>query len=105
MNRRVGVIIGESDGVLKVLGNGEYVGDEVPIEAVGMFADMMRKINHPNPKIVLDNGDVVYGCECWFGSIEKMDRIIASHKNVVTVNIGDIRREYREQEEANERKD
>ena len=39
-----------------------------------------------NPKILLDNGKVVHGCQCWFGSMEKVTLAIGM-REVVEVDI------------------
>ncbi|MBI4472199.1 MAG: hypothetical protein HY646_05990 [Acidobacteria bacterium] len=31
----------------------------------------MRELNMTNPTIKLDDGRLVYGCECWWGAPEK----------------------------------
>lgn len=56
-----------------IFGKGVYVGDDVPLEAVGLMAKMIRDIGMKNPKIVLDDGSVVYGCECWWGPESTLD--------------------------------
>ena len=38
----------------------------------------------PNPKIILDNGDIVWGWECWWCSVEKFEK---SLKKGRTINI------------------
>jgi hypothetical protein len=54
------------DGV-RLFGYGVYVGDHVPPE------DVMGPFCRPglygfeNPKLVLDDGSVVWGCESWWG--------------------------------------
>lgn len=45
-------------------GWGVYQGNE-PCPRLG---------GHPNPKIQLDNGKVVWGCECWWGPEERIKR-------------------------------
>ncbi len=53
-------------------GFGDYVGDEVPPpEIMGPFG----AVPTPNPKIVLDNGEVIWGCECWWGPAENEEVI------------------------------
>jgi hypothetical protein len=85
---RVGAILGGKDGVVKFLGWGVYVGDEVPPADVGGF-----NFGQSNPKITLDNGDTVWGCECWWGSVEGIQRWLDSAKEVVTVSISDARQQ------------
>lgn len=31
----------------------------------------------PNPRLGLDNGHIVYGCECWWGGEEAIRRHLA----------------------------
>lgn len=57
-----------SDGdTVEKFGNGVYLGKESPPrDVIGPFGPMWRD-GVVNPKIQLDNGDIVWGCECWFG--------------------------------------
>lgn len=94
-NVRVGAFLSATKGVVKMFGYGIYVGDEIPSEeAAGMMAEVCRELKRPNPKIVLDNGDVVYGCECWWGPEEKVKEKIAGCE-IVNVSIADARTEFR----------
>ena len=34
----------------------------------------------PNPKILLDDGNVVWGCECWWGRADREDEYIGGRK-------------------------
>lgn len=52
---------------IHMFGWGTYEGDEVPPQEVGAFY-----IEQPVPKLKLDDGTIVYGCECWWGESEKM---------------------------------
>lgn len=81
------VFVKDGSGV-NLIGEGTYVGDvevyavvdkaghllsnhnaEVPPETVpeGCTVHKIPK----NPKIVMDSGDVVYGCQVWWGPVEK----------------------------------
>lgn len=82
---RVGAIVSIKNGVALSLGNGVYSGDEVPpstpeMAHLRMFADN----NIPNPKITLDSGGVVWGCECWWGPVDQMDKRLASCTVIIT---------------------
>lgn len=66
---RVYAIVGTKKHGVEVLGEGTYVGDAVPVEAVGWMAEMLVAGNIANPKIELDNGGVGCGCECWWGPV------------------------------------
>lgn len=78
---RVGAILSANDQVVNLLGYGVYVGDEVH-----------PGLGRPNPKIVLDNGDVVWGCECWWGPEGRIRQAIGDRK-VEEVRIREVRGE------------
>jgi hypothetical protein len=54
-------------------GEGVYEGDAVPDGTPenpapgGWMGKMIVEKKTPNPKIKLDNGKIVWGCECWWG--------------------------------------
>jgi hypothetical protein len=90
---RVGAILGQTKNQIKFLGYGVYEGDfPVPQEqaAVGVFG-MPLPEEHKNPRLRLDNGDIVWGCESWWGSEEKIRNLLEKHEHgggtVVTVSI------------------
>lgn len=87
---RVGALLDEADGVVRLFGFGVYVGDEVPHEKVAGHGPWLREADAPNPKILLDDGKDVFGCECWWGSEAKLRTLIAG-KKVVQVDIDQIR--------------
>lgn len=58
MNKRVVAVMESNEDEIVLFGRGQYVGDE-PCPLLGDFL---------NPKIVLDNGGVVWGCQCWWMS-------------------------------------
>ncbi len=63
---RVGAILSGGEEGIKFLGYGVYVGDEVPEGAAGFMGEGLREYAIANPKIELDNGLIVWGCECWW---------------------------------------
>ena len=74
MKERVGAVIAaypETSTIL-LLGYGEL--DEIK------FGD---------PKIILDNGDIVYGSQCWWGSEERIKVWVSAFDNVRNVRVGD----------------
>ena len=75
-----------------IYGYGEYVGDFIPKEAVGFMAELGREHKRPNPKIVLENGKVVYGCECWWGDAEKAEKEIIKGRKIIVVDIDEDRK-------------
>lgn len=94
---RVGAILGsEPDGTVNFLGYGVYDGEEVPSSAVGQLGEILRDTGNPNPKIVLDNGKVVWGCECWWGSEKRIAETLAQSVKVVEVDIDAVRVDWRQ---------
>ena len=73
-----------------IFGKGVYVGDEIPVEAGGWMAEEMVKLKLTNPKIVLDGGGVVYGCECWWGPESALNKYPAFE----VCSIDEYRKEY-----------
>ena len=84
--KRIGAILGASTEEVYFLGYGVYLGHEIPPAEIGGF-----NFGLPNPKLQLDNGDIVYGCECWWGSEEQMRKKIKSFAVVTHVRIADYR--------------
>lgn len=98
IGERVGAIHTTSDDEVRLFGYGVYAGREVPSKnAAGWMADMVRELGHGNPKILLDNGKTVWGCECWFGPEVEVQAMIGARR-VVEVDIDQVRAEYRERE-------
>jgi len=85
---RVGAIWSAKEGVVLFFGYGVYVGDEVPPKEVN---EIFNEIGLPNPKIELDNGKVVYGIECWWGSEEAIKKRLKEFQIVVHTDIDEAR--------------
>lgn len=81
MKSRVIAILNSTDTFVNLLGYGKYLGDVI----------------HPvygflTPKILLDNGDIVWGCECWWGNVEEMEkRFFDGKREIRHVKIEDYR--------------
>jgi hypothetical protein len=79
-----------------IYGYGVYEGDYRPVEAAGQMADMLVDNKLTNPRIRLDDGQVVYGCECWWASEEEVLKRVKNYDNVKVVSIEDDRKQTRE---------
>ena len=90
---RVGALLSYHDGKAELLGYGVYTGwsDGSPEDGC------IYKIG---PKIVLDNGDVVYGCECWWDDEKTVKEMVAKATEVINVSIVDQRKIWEQKEEA-----
>jgi len=92
VGERVGAVLGVKDNVVEFLGYGVYEGEQkVSEDAVGMFAEMCRQMDRPNPCILLDSGKRVYGCECWWGTEEQIKPMLEQAKEVKEVDIDEVR--------------
>ena len=89
---RVGAICGNNEGVIEFFGYGTYEGNEIPPKGIKFFGVDLYEAEHRNPKIVLDDGSVVWGCECWFGDETRVKKVLEG-KVVKIVKIEDYRKE------------
>ncbi len=94
VSRRVGAVQSCKEGHMKLFGYGDYIGDFLPVEAVGWMAEAARKAGVTNPKIMLDNGKVIYGCECWWGNEDRVKEMVAAAEKVTDIDIEVVRKEY-----------
>lgn len=98
VGERVTAVFGTSEqdeDTVEVFGSGVYEGDSIPTEAVGFLAEAAQQMKHKNPRIRLDNGKVVYGCECWWGSEKSVEKNLKG-KKIVMVDINEARKKYLE---------
>ena len=75
---RAGAFSSCDDDTIELLGYGTYEGEQVPDK------EALKRLVVPNPKITLDDGRVVWGFECWWGSEEKIKKM-ESTRTVVLV--------------------
>ncbi len=87
---RVGAILETTSDTVKLIGYGTYVGDEIPHAKVAGMGEILREMEHTNPKIQLDSGQDVFGCECWWGA-EATVRAVIGDRLIVVVDIDNIR--------------
>jgi hypothetical protein len=88
---RVGAIFAETDKRVEFLGYGSYAGDFVPETAGGFLAEIAKIVESKNPKIFLDSGKVVWGCECWWGPEEEIKKHLEG-REIIQVDIDDLRK-------------
>jgi len=73
------------NGVIYIFGVGIYAGQFVPPPDIGGL-----NLGLPNPRIDLDDGKTVWGCECWWGSVASIEEKFGNLKCEV-VDIDDAR--------------
>lgn len=83
VGERVGAILGsvpatsgDTKGVVEFLGYGVYEGDHPVAPEAGGF-----NFGQDNPRIKLDNGKTVWGCECWWGGEARIKSEIEKYRN------------------------
>lgn len=67
-----------------------------PDAPAGFLAEMVVELGHKNPKIKLDTGEVVWGCECWWGPTT--EEKVAAGRPVEYVSITLVRARLRVEE-------
>lgn len=77
---------------LFVFGEGWYVGDFIPDENVSGPGELARQRKALTPKILLDGGVIIYGCECHWGIKEAIESRFAGYE-FVPVSIEEARAE------------
>jgi len=98
---RVGAIYGQGDGVVELFGYGVYegdfpFGDTKTTDPAGWVADMARTAGPlANPRIRLDSGQIVWGCECWWGLEDRIKQVCGAAREVRPVDIDQTRAEVR----------
>lgn len=91
---RIGAILSSDEHEVRFLGYGTYLGEEVPPkEGPATPARYVSKIGHKNPKLHMDSGEIVWGCECWWSDIEnvKNEMIVwrESGRRIIETKISD----------------
>ncbi len=76
-NERVGAIRSADDETVQFFGYGVHIGDRLPPD-----------FPVENPCIRLDTGQLVWGYECWWGTEEKVKKLIGG-RNVEMVDVSD----------------
>lgn len=101
---RVGAIAGgdEDNKVLDFFGYGTYMGYKNPTPEV-IFMGQPHP-GTPNPQIKLDSGDIVWGCECWWGKEEDVKERIEKYKEkgftINTIAPAEYRERHKPKEEG-----
>jgi len=84
--KRVYAIRDAEVGKVFLYGFGVYEGEEIPDKEAQGLAAALREANNTNPKIRLDNGKIVWGCECWWGA-EDQFKLKFGESKIVEVDI------------------
>jgi hypothetical protein len=84
---RVAALLSANQQEVKLLGFGVYEGNFVPeADAPGWMAEMLHKDGTTNPRIRLDDGRIVYGCQCWWGLEDEVKKSFGD-RTVISVGL------------------
>lgn len=75
---RIGAVLSANKETVNLLGYGIYAGDEIPPNGI------LHIIGAKNPKLQLDNGKMVWGYQCWWGSEDAVRKMIGNRKVIMT---------------------
>ena len=78
---RIGAILKSNTDTVHFIGFGVFTGYKTPPKDVGGM-----NIGMPNPKFEMDDGSIVWGCECWWGLEAKIQSMIAN-KTIILVDM------------------
>lgn len=86
---RVGAILSMNADSVHLLGYGVYEGEYEPpfIKEMKNRGEVPEADDYRNPKIKLDDGRIVWGFQCWWGTEEKIRTKIGERK-IVPATIG-----------------
>lgn len=85
---RVGAIVcaTKETKTVEFAGYGIYKGDEIPPEGIEFMGQDLHKLERPNPRLDMDNGKTVWGCQVWWGTeIAVKKQIVRFEKSGYTV--------------------
>lgn len=91
VGERVGAVMSVNDTEVSLFGYGVYDGDHPPIGCAGFIAERVIATGITNPRITLDSGEVVWGCECWWGPEDNVKKMIGT-RNVTMVIPSEMRK-------------
>ena len=66
IGERVSTIRNADVDTVYTFGLGVYEGDFIPDPSLRGIAGLLGEMKKSNPRIKLDSGEVVYGCECYW---------------------------------------
>ena len=88
---RVGAVKGFDKDTLVVFGFGKYIGDEIPpSDSIG-YSRILSSGNQKDRKILLDDGNIIYGSECWIFDEIEIRKSMKTYDHVEYVDIQEYR--------------
>ena len=88
---RVGVFHSMTEKTLALLGYGVYEGEEIPPDDILSTEGPPAIVGMPIPKLRLDDGTVVWGCEVWWND-EANVKAMEEGRQIVKPKLASIRK-------------
>ena len=90
---RVGAFASVKGGTVLLFGYGTYLGDEIPPdEGDPSLTGVLHAAGIANPKIRLDHGEIIWGCECWWNTEDFVKEMIQTEGlTIVELSVADFR--------------
>ena len=83
---RVGALSHGEEDRLYLFGYGVYLGELYPpLGTPGLFGTDASELGVRNPCIKLDNGKIVWGCQCWWGPEEAIKKKVITSSEVLGI--------------------
>ncbi len=92
---RIGAFYSCDEQTLGLYGYGVYEGDEVPPEGIFSSEGPLTLVGIPVPKLRLDDGTVIWGCECWWND-EATVKAWAEGRQIIRPKIESVRQKAKE---------
>jgi hypothetical protein len=103
-SERVGAIHAQDGETVHFFGYGVLEGDmrpgddDAPLPG-GLLGALVVETWRTNPRIRLDSGQYVWGCECWWGPEARVKKLLAAAEKVVDVDIDELRKKIASEED------
>lgn len=95
---RVGAIASFKEGKLEFFGFGTYEGSTIPeTDDVTMWGALLKEVGIPTPTILLESGEKVYGCECWWGNVDSIQKYIDASTEIVNITPAEYRQKAKQE--------
>lgn len=83
IGERIGAVQSADNNTVHLFGYGTYQGDHVPPDDVMGPFGRLALFGVRNPKLVMDDGTVVWGCESWWGGEELVRESIRGRQVII----------------------
>jgi hypothetical protein len=101
IGKRVTAVLSVDDKakIINLIGRGVFAGLFVPVDALGPIAEKLRETEETNPRIDLDDGNHVWGCECWWMGEKQADLwmmdLVGHGYKIKNITVEEMKNQYK----------